>query len=122
MTALSWASIGLISSLCGILIAVYAVSTASAPFYAWFNGVCIGVHLWLFVLLLRGLLSELRLRELRRRRRVLALRGFANAIVWVDRSDPSNPRHHADWCAMLGAYRALDELESMRASMGASAL
>lgn len=122
MTSLSWARLGLFWSAgwLGIFLADAVASESQA--LALINGVFAGGFLMTGALALRYLLRDLRRRELLRRRRVLALRGFANAIVWVDRSDPSNPRHHADWCAMLGAYRALDELESVRASMGASAL
>ena len=118
MTALSWARLGLLWSAFWLVFMVYNAATASAPVYAWMHSGCAVVDLVLVILFLRGLLTELRLRELRRRRRVLALRGLACYLVFEDRSTPDNPRRHLASHAMLSATRALDELVSVRVSMG----
>lgn len=118
MTALSWARLGLLWSSFWLVFSVYNAATASAPAYAWMQSGCAVVHLALAVLFLRGLLTELRLRELRRRRRVLSLRGLACYLVFEDRCADDNPRRHLASSAMLSATRALDELVSVRVAMG----
>lgn len=122
MTALSWARFGLLWSAYWLVLSLVHAVAAEGFVLALVYGACAGAHLMLGALALRYLLRDLRRRELMRRGRVLAVRGLACYHVFEDRCAPGNPRGHLASCAMLSATRALDELASVRAAMGASAL
>ena len=103
------------------LYAVWAATETDPPRALWFGAVTV-LNLLLAVWYRHQILIERRRSELLRQRRVLALRGLACAYVFEDRRAPGNPRGHLASCARLSATRALDELASVRAAMGASAL
>lgn len=122
MTALSWSRFGLLWSAYWLVLSLVHTVAADGLVLALILGTCTGLHLMLGAWFLRDLLRDMRRRELLRQRRVLALRGLACAYVFEDRRAPGNPRGHLASCARLSATRALDELASVRAAMGASAL
>ncbi len=118
MTAAFWARVGLFwSGGFGLLSSWWAV-TAAGPAETVIHAICALFQAALFVLTLRVLLQDLRRRELLALRRCLSLRGLAYVHVWADRMELGNPRRPLAGVAKVGAYRALDELDSARIAMG----
>lgn len=118
MTAATWARAGLVWSACWLVFSAYHAVTSTAFVYAAIHAGAVVLDAAVALGCLRMLLRDLRRSDTMRHRRRLAIRGFAYAVVWRDRADPSNSRHALYRPAMLGAYRALDELVSVRAAMG----
>lgn len=119
MNAVAWyGRIGLPWSVTWMSFCIYQAVTGVDPFGIVFQSTCAVIHLAGVVVCLRGLLTELRRRELLRKRRVLSLRGLACYTVFADRIAPGNPREDLADSALDSATQAYEELVLVRLAMG----